>query len=818
MTDKTGSPSSRKRLSVVDSTGRRHPFLRGMVTHTLVKRGLSFEDAYAVARKLRDRLAAREEVTKADLRDLLEELVETMFGPVEGHKSELGRPRLEVVRQGQVQPFSRGLLARSLQAAGLELDLAYRLVGELRSQLQGEQVTSLSSDEVARRMARLLEREASGVAVAGRYRLVRRIHRLKQPLVIYLGGAAGTGKSTLALEMAPLLRIYRINATDTIRQVMRMIFSPAILPSIHSSSFELPAEPFAGGDGGAVSADGAEGTDFDELLATSFEEQAARILVGVRAVVERSIVENLSVVVEGVHLMPPLVPFSDLEGAVIQLPLLLTTLSEEVHRNRFLNRALKSGRRAERYLDHFQRIRALQEHLIEQAETYGIPVFDTSDGETALPRGLRLVTELLQERLPQLAQPEGVVTLPRAPTLLLALDGVGDRPARALGGRTPLEAATTPALDRLAREGATGLADPVAPGVVPDTAAGSLALFGQPPRAIKRGAVEALGTGFEPQPGDVALRANFATLDGEGKVIDRRAGRIRQDAPELVATLARLWPAGEEGLEVLVRPSTEHRVALILRGQDLSPAILGSDPGDGAPVGPPLDPRPSDLHDQRAIRTAQLLGQFEQRVRHALADHPVNRRRMEEGLPPANTMLTRGAGRFHKLRPLEHAGRPLSHLCIAGDHTIRGLASWLGGDTVTSPEMTANLDTDLDAKFEAVRQGLKSHHLVVLHLKGADIAAHDRRPELKADFLSRVDRRLQRLLDDHHGPLRVAVASDHVTLSEAGHHAADPVPVLIWGSGIEADAVTSFSEAAVAEGSLGRFPLQLLLGRLFDLA
>ncbi len=818
MDDKTGLHGSSHRLSVVDSQGRKNPFLRGMVTHTLVKRGLSFEDAYAVARKLRKRLAHRHEVSKAELRDLLGELVNSMFGPIERRQIKANKPRLEVVCQGRGQPFSRGLLARSLQAAGLELDLAYRLVGDLRAQLRQEHITSLSSNEVAKRMAGLLEREPSGLASAGRYRLVRRIHRLKQPLVIYLGGVAGTGKSTLALEMAPLLRIYRINATDTIRQVMRMLFSPAILPSIHSSSFELPAEPFGGGDGGTAPGDGSEGADFEELLASSFEEQAARILVGVRAVVERSIVENLSVVVEGTHLAPPLVPFSDLEGAVIQLPLLLTTLSEEVHRSRFLSRARGTGRRAERYLDHFERIRALQEHLIEQAEAHDVPVFDTSDGETALLRGLRLVTGLLQQQQPQLAQPEGTATLPKAPTLLLALDGVGDHPARALGGRTPLEAATTPALDRLAREGATGLADPVAPGVVPDTAAGSLALFGQSPKAIKRGAVEALGTGFSPQLGDVALRANFATLDAGGNVIDRRAGRIRQDALELVATLAQLWPAGEEGVEVLVRPSTEHRVALILRGKGLSPSILGSDPGDGAPVGPPLNPRPSDPHDQRAIHTARLLGLFEERARQTLAHHPVNQRRIEEGLPPANTLLTRGAGRFHHLSPLEHAGLPLSHVCIAGDHTIRGLASWLGGETITSPAMTANLDTDLDAKFEAVRQGLKDHDLVVLHLKGADIAAHDRRPKLKADFLSRVDLRLQRLLEEHRGPLRIAVASDHVTLSEAGHHAADPVPICIWGSGIEADEVTTFSEAAVAEGSLGRFPLQLLLGRLFDLA
>jgi 2,3-bisphosphoglycerate-independent phosphoglycerate mutase len=811
-----GSGGARRQLYVVGSNGERHPFLRGMVTHALVKRGLSFEGAYAVARRLRDQLVDREEVSKAEIRDRLEALVGEMFGSEEVRQVGPSRPRLEVVAQGQSQPFSRGLLARSLHAAGLDVDRAYRLVSELQATLNREDLRSVTSDALAERVAALLEQEEDGVAIAARYRVVRRIHRFKRPLVIYLGGAAGTGKSTFALEMAPLLRIYRINATDTIRQVMRMLFSPAILPSIHSSSFELVSDPFTGGD--PSGAGETSSADYDNLLTASFEEQAARVVVGARAVVERSIVENMSVVVEGVHLVPPLVPFDDLEGAVIQVPLLLTTLSEEVHRNRFLKRARISGRQAEHYLDHFRRIRALQEHLIEQAEAYGVPVFDTSDGETALPRGLRLVIELLQERLPQLARPEGTRALPPAPTLLLALDGVGDHPVRALGGRTPLEAATIPTLDRLAREGVTGLADPVGPGIVPDTAAGSLALFGQSPQAMKRGPVEALGTGFQPQEGDIALRANLATLDAQGNVTDRRAGRIRDDAAELAATLAGLWPLGEAGVQFLVRVSTEHRLALILRGRGLSPSILGSDPGDGAPAGPPLTPRASDPHDERAVHTARLLAVFEERVREALADHPLNRRRVAQGLAPANAILTRGAGRFHRLTPLEHDGRTLSHACIAGDHTIGGLASWLGGDPITSPAMTANLDTDLDAKFAAALAALDDYDLVVLHLKGADIAAHDRRPELKAKFLSEVDQRLAWLLEHHPGALRVAVASDHATLSEAGHHAADPVPVLIWGTGVAADGVTSFSEAAVAEGGLRRFQLQLLLGRLFDLS
>jgi 2,3-bisphosphoglycerate-independent phosphoglycerate mutase len=130
--------------------------------------------------------------------------------------------------------------------------------------------------------------------------------------------------------------------------------------------------------------------------------------------------------------------------------------------------------------------------------------------------------------------------------------------------------------------------------------------------------------------------------------------------------------------------------------------------------------------------------------------------------------------------------------------------------------MTANLDSDLRAKFSAAKEALGRKDLVVLHLKGADIASHDRRFDLKVEFLEKTDQHLASLLEGATGPLRVAVASDHATLSELGHHVSDPVPVLIWGTGVQADEVETFDEHAVAAGNLQRFPLQLLLSRLLE--
>ena len=807
-------------LMVVSSAGGRRRFLRGMITHDLVQRGLDFDDAYAVARAIRDQLADREEVSTTELRDLVTADLEKRFGSdLPATLLAPARPisEIRVVYEGQEQPFSRGVLARSVHAAGLDLDRAYNLLGELEAKLRAEGVKRLPAAEIARRVGDLLERH-EGKRAARRYRTMRRIRRLHRPLVLYIGGASGTGKSTLALELAPLLRIYRINATDTIRQVMRMVFTPSILPDLHSSSFEV-APPFGSADTEPGALSPGE-PDYRQRLVASFEQQALRVAVGIRAVVERAIAENLSIVVEGVHVHPALMPFADLEGSAFQVPLILATLDEEAHRTRFLGRGRTSRRKAERYLESFSSIRLIHDHILQLVEQHELPLLDTSHGEPPVLPTLKLVAGVLERSLPGLGQADQEEHRPSAPTLLLAIDGLADRAVRALGGRTPLQAAATPTLDRLAAEGQCGLADPVGPGVVPDTAAGTLALFGQSPLALKRGPAEALGAGIALRPADVVLRANFATLGDDGRILDRRAGRIREGTDELVEALDRLeLPSGlSREVVVEVRGSTEHRLTVVLRGDELSSAIRGSDPGEGAPAGPPLTPSPEDPDNQRAVFTASALTIFEQAARRVLTGHRVNRRRGKEGLPVANALLTRGAGRIHQLLPLEEAGLPLRLACISGDRTVLGLAGWLGAETITRPGMTANLDTDLEKKFSAAIEALRHSDLVILHLKGADIAAHDQRPDLKVEFLERVDAQLGKLLEEAQAPLRVAVASDHATLSESGQHAADPLPVLIWGDGVEADEVKSYDEQAAGSGSLQRFPLQLLLGRLYKLS
>jgi 2-phosphoglycerate kinase len=305
---------------VVSSAGTEQRFLRGMVTHDLVLRGADFDQAYAISRAIRDELGDRDKVTTAEIRDLIEKQLELIIGPdvPTALKAPVKKePAAVVLHEGREQPFSRGLLASSLRAAGIDADRAYRLVTELEALLRSEGVKVISSGDLARRVDELLE-EHEGSETALRYRLVRRAQRLPRPMVLFMGGASGTGKSTLALELAPLLHIHRVSSSDTIRQVMRMVFTPARLPALHSSSFEVTAGPEGIEPHGSV-----HDPEYAERLVASFDEQATRVAVGVRAVVERAITENFNLLIEGVHVHPDLMPFMDLEGSAYQTSLML---------------------------------------------------------------------------------------------------------------------------------------------------------------------------------------------------------------------------------------------------------------------------------------------------------------------------------------------------------------------------------------------------------------------------------------------------------------------------------------------------------------
>ena len=394
--------------------------------------------------------------------------------------------------------------------------------------------------------------------------------------------------------------------------------------------------------------------------------------------------------------------------------------------------------------------------------------------------------------------------------ILVIADGLGGRPTD-MGGATCLERARTPNLDELARKGALGLMDPIAPGVRPGSDTSHLSIFGYDPYRVYtgRGAFEALGIGMDVRSGDVCFRANFATVEernGELIVVDRRAGRL-SEGKELEGAINEI-DLSDLGVEFSFRASTEHRGALVLRGKGLSAAVSDTDPHE---TGVALHEAKALEDSEAARRTAEILNEFSRRAYQVLRDHPVNRRRQGEGKPPGNALLLRGAALMPHLEPITNK-YGIRGACIAGGALYKGIARAAGLEVLSVPGATGDLRTDLASKARAALEALESYDFVFVHIKGTDNAGHDGDAEAKRAFIERIDSEFFGTLLSglDMGQIHLCFSGDHTTPPATGEHTADPVPVLFAGPAIRPDKCEKFSERAAGEGGLGRFSGRLV--------
>lgn len=396
--------------------------------------------------------------------------------------------------------------------------------------------------------------------------------------------------------------------------------------------------------------------------------------------------------------------------------------------------------------------------------------------------------------------------------LLMVLDGIADRPCDALGGKTPLQAAETPVLDRLAREGVCGIMDTIAPGIRPGSDTAHLSLLGYPPERYYtgRGPLEAEGCGIRMEPGMIGFRANFASLDRNGSIIDRRAGRI--------ASTGVLCDAIREGVdlskwdaEFFFEPGAGHRAALALRGEGLGANVTSNDPKHEQL--PPLPIRPmteagSDRH------TAEVANEFLSQSADILADHPLNKQRAEEGHLPANVVLIRGAGVMGRFEPFSEKWK-MTGSVISAAALISGIGSAVGLEQVNVPGITGSADSDLNAKIRAVESELERKDFVLLNIKGADEFGHDGKATGKRDFIEVIDAALTPLLS--RTDIIIAICSDHTTPCSVMDHSGDPVPLIIRGPDVRVDSVTAFDEISSAAGGQNRIRGGDLMPILVDL-
>ena len=371
--------------------------------------------------------------------------------------------------------------------------------------------------------------------------------------------------------------------------------------------------------------------------------------------------------------------------------------------------------------------------------------------------------------------------------VLLVGDGLGGLPHPDTG-LTELETARTPNLDRLAAGGACGLHIPIAHGITPGSGPAHMALFGYDPVRweIGRGVLEALGIGFDLRCGDVAIRVNFATVDAEGKIVDRRAGRIpTEKCEELTAKLNEIkLPM----VEVFVRPVREHRAVIVLRGEGLAGGLSDTDPQEtGVP------PLPLKAETREQDKTVELLNAFLGAANEVLKEEP-----------KANAITMRGIAMLEEIPSVGTRFR-VKAAAIAGYPMYRGVAGLVGMDVKPPAE-------GADAIESALEDAWNDHDFFFVHFKKTDSSGEDGDFDAKVAASEAFDEIAGRVAAL--GPDVLVITGDHSTPSAMAMHSWHPVPVLLCAGTARVDGVESFGESECLRGSLGTFPAVSLMSMM----
>lgn len=364
-----------------------------------------------------------------------------------------------------------------------------------------------------------------------------------------------------------------------------------------------------------------------------------------------------------------------------------------------------------------------------------------------------------------------------AKIVMLVIDGLGGLPDPETG-KTELEAARTPHFDSLTTTGICGLADPIGPGITPGSGPGHLALFGYDPIScnIGRGVLEAVGIDIELQTGDVAARGNFCTVDNQGIITDRRAGRITTE--KCVELCKVVNEQTIDGVTVMVYPVREHRFVVVFRGEELDANVTESDPSRTGIA--PLD---INAHSLEATRMANVANKFVFQARALLNEHY-----------PANMVLLRGFATKPHFPTMQEIYK-LNPVAIAVYPMYRGLARLVGMEVVQT-------GTSLEDEFKTLQQNFNKHDFFFVHIKWTDTAGEDGDFRRKVKVLEQIDTALPVVTDLK--PDVLIVTGDHSTPAVLLGHSWHPVPVLISAKYCRPDNVTKFSEIACLSGGLGR--------------
>lgn len=366
--------------------------------------------------------------------------------------------------------------------------------------------------------------------------------------------------------------------------------------------------------------------------------------------------------------------------------------------------------------------------------------------------------------------------------ILLVMDGLGGLPMTP-GGPTELEAADTPNMDRLAREGSSGLSIPVARGVAPGSGPAHLALFGYDPLVydIGRGVLEAIGIGLEVDDGDVAVRGNFCTIDASGKITDRRAGRIPTE--EGAKRVELLKDIKLDGAEAQIKVGEGYRFAVVFRGEGLSDQVEDTDPQVTG-----VEPLPARASSPEGERMAQIANQWLAQAKERL-----------KGQEPANMVTLRGFATDPRLPKYKDVYK-LNAACVAVYPMYKGVSRLVGMKVIDT-----DMHFSVQDEFDTVAKIWNDYDFVFCHVKYTDSRGEDGNFEGKCQVIEEVDKALPTLLDLN--PDVLIITGDHSTPAKYRAHSWHPVPTLLYAPETHMpDRLEVFGERECMRGALGQFP------------
>ncbi|RNJ75867.1 MAG: 2,3-bisphosphoglycerate-independent phosphoglycerate mutase [Nitrosopumilus sp. H13] len=398
--------------------------------------------------------------------------------------------------------------------------------------------------------------------------------------------------------------------------------------------------------------------------------------------------------------------------------------------------------------------------------------------------------------------------------IYVLLDGVGDLAHPDLGGRTPLEAARTPTLDRIAANGSSGDVISVGEGIAPESDIAVFNMLGYKfahADYAGRGVIEAIGIGIDFRDGDLALRGNYSTLEG-GVITDRRAGRHieKEDARGIAREIEENVRFSRPGTEVVVAPTIGHRVTVRIRSDSpLSPRITNTDPaysniggmGVAKAVGDCMRVEKCLPLQDDAGDTAGIVNEFSQNAIDIMGKSQTNERRAKEGKKRLSCILLRDAGtKYPSVTPINQK-YGMNFSCIVDMPVEIGIAKVLGMKTYGAGGLT-----DYEEKARVAAGAMDTQNAIYVHLKGPDEFGHDGDAKGKTANIEEIDRRFFGTLLDCIDTSRVAivVSADHSTPCISKGHSDDPVPVVVSGDNIRNDGTARMTEEQAGKGGMGR--------------